>query len=257
MNMQAANDEWDNSINVSVVYEDNDVVIVNKPAGLVVHPARSGVHPDGKTKEPTLVDWLLEKYPAIIQVGEPLVLTDGTTIKRPGIVHRLDRETSGVLIIAKNQQAFFHLKKQFQKREIRKIYNAFVWGEVKESEGVINRPIGKSKKDFRLRSAQRGARGELREAVTRFRVLKKNREFSFVEVSPETGRTHQIRVHFKAVNHPIVCDRLYAPKRECALGFDRLALHALSLTFTSLEGNGITAAVALPTDFEQALSAFK
>lgn len=250
MNMQIVNGEWDSNMNVSVVYEDDSVVVINKPAGLVVHP-------DGKTKEPTLVDWVLENYPDIAQVGEPLVLTDGTTIKRPGIVHRLDRETSGALIIAKNQQAFLHLKKQFQEREIRKIYNAFVWGGMKESDGVIDRPIGKSKKDFRLWSAQRGARGELRQAVTRFRVLKKNSEFSFVEVSPETGRTHQIRVHFKAISHPVVCDRLYAPKRECALGFDRLALHALSLTFVSPESGSITAAVALPADFERALSALK
>jgi len=248
MNMQAANGEWDGNMNVSVVYEDNEVVVIDKPVGLIVHP-------DGKTTEPTLVDWLLEKYPDIAQVGEPIVLTNGVTIERPGIVHRLDRETSGALVIAKSQQAFLHLKKQFQRREVHKIYNAFVWGEIKERESVIDRPIGKSKKDFRLRSAQSGARGELREAVTRFRVLKRNSEFSFVEVSPETGRTHQIRVHFKAINHPVVCDQLYAPKRECALGFDRLALHALSLTFVSLAGGGITAVVPLPDDFTRALSA--
>src|SRR3989344_6809899 len=106
---------------IEILFENDDVVAVNKPAGLVVHP-------DGKTNEPTLVDWILEKFPEIKEVGEPLILSNGEKIHRPGIVHRLDRETSGVSIIAKNQQTFLHLKDQFKNRETEKVYNAFVYG---------------------------------------------------------------------------------------------------------------------------------
>lgn len=238
---------------IKIIYENEEVVVVNKPAGLVVHS-------DGKTDEPTLADWALEKFPEIKDVGEPAEY-DGKIIARPGIVHRLDRETTGVIVLAKTQDSFLNLKKQFQNREIQKTYNAFVYGKMKETKGVIDRPIGKSKSDFRKwlapskieGSGARGARGMLREAVTHYKVLKTNDDFSFVEINPKTGRTHQIRVHFKAINYPVVCDKLYAPKRECALGFERLALHARSLTFRLQSGEIITAEADFPKDFENAL----
>ncbi|MBX4198315.1 RluA family pseudouridine synthase [Candidatus Parcubacteria bacterium] len=233
-------------MNPEILYEDKNCLVINKPAGLVVHA-------DGRTKEKTLVDWLLEKYPDIKEIGEPWVTPQGEIIHRPGIVHRLDRDTSGVLVIAKNQKSFEHLKKQFQNRETEKIYNAFVYGEVKEEDGIINRAIGKSNKDFRMWSAQRGARGELRDAITEFKVLERGKGFSFLELKPKTGRTHQIRVHLKAINFPVVNDSLYAPKREAALGFHRLALHARSLAFTGLDGKKIKVEAPLPEDFEQAL----
>jgi 23S rRNA pseudouridine1911/1915/1917 synthase len=180
-------------------------------------------------------------------------------------VHRLDRETSGVLVIAKNQQSFEHLKAQFQNRETEKIYNTFVYGVIELPEGrteeVIDRPIGKSTKDFRMWSAQRGARGELREAVTEYKVLKvlekaqgnKENGYSYLEVKPKTGRTHQIRVHFKAINHPVVGDSLYAPKRGYALGFKRLALHSRMLTFKTIDNKTLSIEAPLPEDFENAL----
>jgi len=124
---------------------------------------------------------------------------------------------------------------------------------MKEEEATIDRPIGKSKSDFRKWSAQRGARGELREAVTDYKVLNKNKDFSYLEVSPKTGRTHQIRVHLKAINYSVVCDKLYAPKRECALGFGRLALHARSITFSLINGEKVTVEADLPEDFQKAL----
>lgn len=252
---------------IDILYEDENIVAVNKPAGLVVHS-------DGRTQEPTLVDWILKKYPESKEVGEPLRLREGQAdegiVYRPGIVHRLDRDTSGVLVIAKNQKAFEHLKSQFQNRETKKIYNAFVYGEMPVRDGstlggkgdweVIDRPIARSKKDFRLWSAQRGARGEAREAVTHYRVLKRtdtgniNSGFSYIEVSPKTGRTHQIRVHMKAINHPVVCDILYAPKQAPALGFTRLALHARSIEFSNLEGKKITVEAPYPKDFEVAIA---
>ncbi len=240
---------------IPILYEDKDLLVVNKPAGLVVHA-------DGKTDEPTLVDWLLEKYPEIHDVGEPIETINQKTkeaviILRPGIVHRIDRETSGCLIIAKNQETFLFLKKQFQDRLVQKTYNAIVWGFIKNDEGKIDAPIGRSKSDFRQWSAQRGTRGELREALTEYKVLnrfeKEGNKLSFVEVHPKTGRTHQIRVHFKYLNHPVVCDSLYAAKLGCALGFSRLALHAAEIVVTHPNGTPLKSIAPLPDDFIAAL----
>ncbi|MBU4479936.1 RluA family pseudouridine synthase, partial [Patescibacteria group bacterium] len=220
---------------IKIIYEDKNIVVINKPAGLVVHS-------DGKTQEPTVADWVLKNYPETENVGEPLILSSGEIIKKPGIVHRLDRDTSGILLVAKNQKSFLFLKEQFQNRTIQKSYRAFVYGEMKNDEGIIDRPIGRSSGDFRKWSAQRGARGKMREAITEYKVLKRGSGFSFVEVNPKTGRTHQIRVHFKAINYPIVFDKLYAPKKNVLsstshnLGFDRLALHAYSLEFNLPSG---------------------
>ncbi|MBM2817597.1 MAG: hypothetical protein HW401_187 [Parcubacteria group bacterium] len=232
---------------ITVLYEDDDAIAINKPAGLVVHS-------DGKREETTLTDWIDKNYPESKGVGEPLILSNSDVIERSGIVHRIDRETSGIMLIAKNQLAFLSLKKQFQDRAVNKIYHAFVYGEMKDDEGVINRPIGRSKKDFRQWSAQRGARGAMREAVTHYRVIAKGGGFSFVEAIPKTGRTHQIRVHFKAINYPIVSDSLYAPKKEKALGFDRLALHSHSIEFDLLNGKRIKIIAPHPDDFKRALS---
>ena len=236
----------------TVLYEDKDVLAINKPAGLVVHsdglPAQAG-----KTKEKTLVDWILKKYPKIKKIGEPSQSQKGEMIYRPGIVHRLDRETSGVMLIAKNEKSFQNLKKQFQEHKIKKTYHTFVFGEIKNNKGTINRPIGRSNKDFRMWSAQRGAKGELREAVTDYKVLNRAKGYSFVEVSPKTGRTHQIRVHFKAINYPLVSDSLYAPKRENTLGFKRLALHSYEITFVDTKGKLHTVSAPYPSDFKSAL----
>ena len=234
---------------VFILHEDDDMLFLSKPAGLVVHS-------DGRTEEETLVDYLREGRPTIRGVGEPLTLQSGEVIDRPGIVHRLDRETSGVLVVAKTQESFLYLKEQFQNRSITKKYNAFIYGVPKKREGVIDRPIGRSPSDFRRWSAGRGAKGELREAVTEYTVLTDNGAFSFIEARPKTGRTHQIRVHLKALNYPIVADSLYAPKLPKALGFDRLALHARSITLSQLNGEMITVTAPLPEDFENALAQF-
>lgn len=237
----------DQEYKIKIIHEDGDFLVVDKPAGLVVHP-------DGRTNEKTLVDWILNNRPEIKGVGEPLTLTNGKIIERPGIVHRIDRETSGVLVIAKNQKAFLHLKNQFKENTVSKKYNAFVYGEMKEEKGIIERPIGRSSKDFRLWSAGRGAKGKIREAQTEYIVLKKTPEWSFLEISPKTGRTHQIRVHLKAINHPIVCDKLYAPKQDCILGFERAALHAGSVAFRGMNGEELYFEAPLPEDFEKALT---
>jgi 23S rRNA pseudouridine1911/1915/1917 synthase len=231
----------------TLLYEDEDMLAIHKPAGLVVHG-------DGKTNEPSVADWMLQKYPQAKEVGEPSRAANGEIIYRPGIVHRLDRETSGVMLVAKTQKGFENLKTQFQNHEIKKIYYAFVYGEMKQDTGTIDRPIGRSNKDFRMWSAQRGARGELREAVTDYEVALRSKGYSFVRVMPKTGRTHQIRVHFKAISYPLVGDSLYAPTRDNTLGFSRLALHSYETTFLDVTGNSHTVNAPYPEDFTSALT---
>jgi 23S rRNA pseudouridine1911/1915/1917 synthase len=237
--------KYDEAINmdISILYEDKDIVVINKPAGLVVHS-------DGRTVEPTVAEWFASKYPESRDVGEKL-----GDIERPGIVHRIDRETSGALILAKTKEGHAHLKSQFQNREIEKTYHLFVYGNVKDDRGTINLPIGRSTGDFRKWSAQKGARGELREAVTYFEVLKRSEDksFTFVEAKPKTGRTHQIRVHFQALNHPVVGDNLYAKGKPTLLGFERTALHARRVVFKNTEGEKVTVEAPYPDDFQKAL----
>lgn len=220
------------------------------------------VHGDGRSTEPTLVDWLLAHYPDIKDVGEPPIkLTANslqlTAIHRPGVVHRLDKGTSGAMVVAKNQESFEFLKKQFQARTVEKNYHAIVWGNIKEDSGVIDKAIGRSKKDFRRWSCLKDAGGEMREALTEFKVLGRADDFTFIEARPKTGRTHQIRVHMKAINHPLLGDELYAPGRESALGFSRQALHAHSITFVGMDGKGISVTAPYSEDFEMAVKNFK
>jgi len=233
-------------MNIPIIYEDENILTINKPSGLLVHG-------DARPNGPTLVDWIKENRPEIIGTGENIILANGDVIERPGIVHRLDKDTSGVLLVAKNHDTFLFLKEQFKDREVEKTYTAFVYGKVKETEGVIDRPIGRSASDFRKWSAQRGARGELREAITEYKVIKATDEWSFLELRPKTGRTHQIRVHLKAVHHPIVCDKLYAPNHECLLGFKRTALHARLISIELPDGHRKTFEAEYPEDFTLAL----
>ncbi|KKU80271.1 MAG: Pseudouridine synthase, RluA family [Parcubacteria group bacterium GW2011_GWA1_47_8] len=238
-------------MDIPILYEDDEVLAVNKPAGLTVHP-------DGRTTETTLADWLLEKYPSIRGVGETISITKGGVIEKWGIVHRIDRDTSGVLLVAKTQESFLNLKSQFQARTIKKSYRTIAQGIFKDKEGTIDKPIGRSTSDFRRWSAEYGARGELREAVTDYRVLGEGEsngtKLSYLEVNPHTGRTHQIRVHLKAVGHPILCDTLYAPKFPPLLGFTRTALHAFSIVFKGADGAEHKVQAPLPDDFEHALA---
>ncbi len=250
-----------------ILYEDKDFLAVNKPAGVVVHPDGKPEAAEGeKEKAPILTDWIVKHYPKLKKVGEPIIMTNGTVIERPGIVHRLDKGTSGVIVIAKNQKAHAFLKEQFQTRAVTKKYYTFVYGEFEDKYGTINRPIGRSKNDFRKWSAQRGARGEMRDAETWYTVEGSGRahhvndgddrsggSYSFLEIEPKTGRTHQIRVHMKAINHPVVCDDLYAPERPCAFGFNRTALHAYSLEFNKMDGTPVSIVAPLPSDFKKAL----
>jgi 23S rRNA pseudouridine1911/1915/1917 synthase len=227
----------------SVIYEDSDIIVLNKPAGLPVHA-------DGRHERKTLVDWLVVQYPELSGVGEEQRLPDGTVIDRPGIVHRLDADTSGVLVVARNQKAFNTLKEQFQNRETRKVYRAVVYGPLKDERGIIDKPIGTARGGKGPRSA-RTPHGTMRDAQTAYHVLAKTKEASYVEVFPRTGRTHQIRVHFSMIQHPVVCDKLYAAGRPPLLGFNRLALHAYSLAFKHPNGTDMLFEAPLPADFAE------
>lgn len=233
-----------------IIYEDDDIVVINKPIGLRAHP-------DGHNVEETVSDWFAERYPHALDVGEPGLLPNGGTVARPGIVHRLDRDTSGAMVLAKTQEAHAFLKNAFQEREVHKTYLAFVYGTFKEEKkGVIEFAIGRSRKDFRLRSAQPKAKGRMREALTKWEVIGENATHTLLKAEPLTGRTHQIRVHLKAIHHPIVCDALYAPKQKCDLGFKRLGLHAHTLELPLLAGGTKVFTASVPDDLKAALPLF-
>lgn len=235
-----------------IVFENDDVLVINKPEGWLTHE-------DGKTEAPTVVEWFLRTYPEAARVGEPGQAKDGSELNRSGVVHRLDRDTSGVLILAKHQAAHRFLKKQFKDRLVYKEYRAFVYGRIHDRWATINRPIGRSGKDSRLRSAMKGAKGTLREAITdleRIGVGEYGGEaFSYLKLIPKTGRTHQLRVHLRAIDRPIVGDQLYAThllEKSSNLELTRLALHAHILGIVLPDGEEGRFIAPVPPVFEEA-----
>jgi 23S rRNA pseudouridine1911/1915/1917 synthase len=238
-------------MNLPILYEDADIVAVNKPSGIMTHG-------DGRSTEPTASDWFAAAYPASATVGELQKLPDGSEIARPGVVHRLDRETSGVLVFAKTQEAHAFLKEAFKNRDAKKTYLAFTYGIPKERKGTIEFSIGRSRKDFRLRSAQPKAKGTLRDALTKYEVIAEDdaQKHALLKVMPETGRTHQIRVHLKAIHHPVVGDSLYAPNHPADLGFNRLGLHAYALDLPLPSGERVLLTAPVPPELAAALPAF-
>lgn len=237
---------------IPILFENDDVVVINKPAGVMVHA-------DGHNAEPTIVDWFLEKYPSAKGVGETQQSPKGEELERSGVVHRLDKDTSGVLILVKNQEAYEHVKEQFHDRHAKKEYRAFVYGPVREKWGVIDRPIGRSSSDFRKRSAQRGAKGRMREAQTEWECIGQgrynNEDFSYLKLIPKTGRTHQIRVHLRAIERPVVGDTLYAShvlEQSNNLELERMALHAHILEIELPNGELERFIAPVPQSFEDA-----
>lgn len=219
-------------IPLKIIYEDEDIVVVEKPSGLVTHP--SPKHLQG-----TLVNALLWGGRKLSSIGAPL---------RPGIVHRLDKETSGIIVVAKSDKAHIDLVRQFKNREIEKIYIALVHGDFDEDEGIIEMPIGRhgrSAERKRMRVAAKGSKP----ALTEFKVLKRFKGLTLLEVRPKTGRTHQIRVHLRHIGHPIVGDEKYG-RREQAVPSARLMLHALSLKLWHPRiGKRMTFTAPLPPEF--------
>lgn len=223
-------------MSIKVIYEEEDFLVINKPAGLIVH----GVN--GKD-EKSVVSWLAENYPETQVVGDD-------TEQRGGIVHRLDRDTSGVMIIPRTQEAFLFFKNLFQTKTVHKTYMALVYGAPKDTRGTIDRPIGLNsgtvKRTVHVKNAKM-----VKDAVTDYEVIKtfevEGAQVSLMRVSPRTGRTHQIRVHMASINCPIVGDALYGPKKPL-IKISRQFLHADSIEFPTPRGNRLTISADMPEE---------
>jgi len=207
-------------IPLEIVYEDDQIIVVNKPKGMVTHPAPG--HYSG-----TLVNALLAHCDHLATTGAPL---------RPGIVHRLDKDTSGLIVVAKTDPAYYSLIKQFKSRTVEKTYVALVHGVMKKDTGVIEAPIGRHPVNRKKMAVLEGARvqgsgARAREAITQYRVLKRFKKHTLVEVKIKTGRTHQIRVHLSHLGYPLVGDPTYG-RRKNELGIEGQFLHAYKLGFT-------------------------
>ena len=225
-------------VKFEIISQDENIIVVNKPAGLQVHPST-------RQETDTLVNGLLFKFQEIGQVG------DAPDV-RPGIVHRLDRGTSGILIVARNQEVYLLLKNKFKKREMKKTYWAVVHG-APEKSGLIDAPMARAA-DYKKQIIATGkTRTKVREAVTAYETLAKNDQYALLEVSPRTGRTHQIRVHLASIGHSIVGDEKYTLKKFADDDvMDRLFLHAKSLEF-EMNGKEYKFEAPLSVEFESFL----
>lgn len=225
-------------IPLDIIYEDNDIVVVNKAKGMVVHPAVG--NPDG-----TLVNAIMAHCKDNLSgIGGEL---------RPGIVHRLDKDTSGLLIIAKNDRAHLAMSEQIQNREVKKTYLALVRGIVPENEATIKMPIGRSTKDRKKMAVTKSGK----EAITHFKVLERFNKYSYLEVKIETGRTHQIRVHLAEIGYPVVGDMVYSNGKN-EFGVEGQMLHAKSLDFKHpITGKEMHLEAPLPEYFEEVLKELK
>ena len=237
------------SISPTILFENNHVVIIDKPVGIIVHP-------DDRQEEYTIAEWIKESC-GVVGVGD-----EG----REGVVHRIDRNTTGVLVLAKDNIAYTLLKRQFRDHTVRKVYRAIVEGHIKHDTGMISLPITRAKSDFRKRTVvdmfSQDNRGEEREAITRYKVLTRSvaangRQYSYVEVYPLTGRTHQIRAHFRGIRHPIIGDDLYGSEKGKG-DAPRSMLHALSITLDiPEEKEGVkqyTVTAPIPKDMNETLT---
>lgn len=225
-------------IKLNIIYSDDDIIVVDKPAGIQIHP-------DSNEKENTLVNALVAKFPEIKDVHDNSL----GAFLRPGIVHRLDKDTSGVIVIAKNQKTFDELKEIFQERKVRKKYVALVYGQVKDKRGIITRPIARAGSYKKQVIAGAKTKTKIRGAVTEYKLLKRFNNYSLMEAIPRTGRMHQIRIHFFSIGHPIVGDKLYKLKSiKTTDTAKRQLLHAKKLDFI-LFGQKFSFSTPLPEDF--------
>ena len=197
------------NLNLEIVYEDEDVAVVNKPKGLVVHPSLTST-------DVTLVNGLLYELDDLSSING---------VERPGIVHRIDKDTTGLLMIAKNDNASKSLTEQLKNHSCKRTYHALVYGVINEEKGRINAPIGRSKEDRKKMAVTKDGK----EAITNFKVLKRFKDFTYIECRLETGRTHQIRVHLEYIGHPLVGDKTYG--RRKVIGDQGQFLHAKTIGF--------------------------
>jgi 23S rRNA pseudouridine1911/1915/1917 synthase len=202
------------NIPLDIVYEDKDIVVLNKPAGIVVHPAVGNI-------EGTLVNALLHHCRDLSGIGGAI---------RPGVVHRLDKDTSGLIVFAKNDEAHSSLSQQIKSRKVKKIYYAIVHGVVKNDKGEINAPLGRHPVQRKKMAVIRSDKLKKRVALTYYKVLKRYKNYTLLELDLKTGRTHQIRVHLSYIGHPVVGDMTYS-RRKNDIGAARQLLHAKTLGF--------------------------
>ena len=230
--------ELDKNIEINIIGEENKFLVIEKPANLLVHATT-------KNEKNTVVNWLLKQYPDIVEVGEEP--------DRPGIVHRLDKEVSGIMIIAKTQAMYDHLKKQFQNREIKKEYTALVFGEPSLDEITIDFPLSRSNLTGRISAHAKGEEGK--QAITEVDVTARYKNYTLLKIQPKTGRTNQIRVHLKAIGHPIVGDKLYRIKRYTSKhNVNRVLLHADKIAFKDLKGEVQEFSSSIPEIFNEIIN---
>ena len=221
-------------IPLDIIYEDSDIIVVNKPKGMVVHPANG--NPDG-----TLVN-------AILSICKNSLSGIGGEL-RPGIVHRLDKDTSGLIIVAKNDKAHINMSEQIKERNVKKTYIALVRGNVPEEEATINMPIGRSTKDRKKMAVKKNGK----QAITHFKVLKRYSKYTLLEIKIETGRTHQIRVHMAEIGYPVVGDAVYSNGKN-EFGIEGQMLHAYKLEFMHpITNKHMELTVTLPQYYEEIL----
>lgn len=234
---------------MDIIYENENFLIINKPSGLIVHPTTF------KEKN-SLVDFLVEYCPQIKNVGDDKIL-------RPGIVHRLDKDVSGLMVIAKTQETFDHLKKQFKEQKVKKEYYALVYGDVKEEKGIIDLAIGFSKRKSKIKMTV-FSQNKSKTAITEYEVLKRfsnftpneqaSMGFTLLKVKIKTGRTHQIRAHLAFIGHPILGDKIYRNKglerKNKKIKLDRIFLHSFKLGFFDLENKWMEFEKDLPEELK-------
>ncbi len=223
-------------LQLSVIHEDENILVVDKQSGVVMHPFDF-------SDEVTLLAVISQYAPEILSIDNPKKLQDGRTINLGGMVHKLDRETSGIVVFAKNKKTFDELSEQFKNHKIEKTYYAKVEGIVQEKIFTIDAPLAREKKSYKQSVSPAEFRGELREAVTHGEVVCIKENETVVRLQPKTGRTHQLRAHMSHIGHPIVGDTIYGGKKA-----ERLMLHAQSLSFV-LPNQKETFETKLPEEF--------
>lgn len=232
------------------IFENAEFLVINKPAGILTHGAEH-------IKEPNLMDEILHDYPEVAKVGDDP--------ERPGLMHRLDKMASGLMVIARTQDSFDNLKSQFQKRTVEKIYTVLVYGKIDKDDGIIDFPIERSAKGFKMAALPKTKKGETSDeghiAISEFFVAKRFINYTLLQVKIKTGRTHQIRVHLAAYGHPVVGDDLYGTKKthdkNKKLHTQRIFLVASELKFKDLSGKINRFEIDLPNEFKNLLKTIK
>ena len=235
----------------TILIKEKEYLVIEKPAGLLVHSGQD-------RSEPTLVDWLIKKFPKIKKVGDAVALERNENLFRPGIVHRLDRKVSGLMIIALTQSAFDYLKSQFKLKNVRKDYIALVSDVIPKEDGEINFPIHRSHAGKLVALALNADKGQ--SAHTEFEVLQRFHNHTLVQLKPLTGRTNQLRIHMSAYNHPIVGDDVYASRKfqiREKIKLNRIFLHAAHLFFVDPDGKQVDITSPLPEELDEILKKLK